>query len=241
MELVAFVPRPPLAVVYNAVREDLGTGLAIMCCVIVATVFPEIMISSFSCRTDEKVDATVVKHIVQQHQRRVITSQDNEDVQRCHIRRSHVFSDALRQFSKRSFDVSKMIQVQFIGEQAVDEGGPRREFFHLLTHDIFKSSLFVGFPNHVVPVHNVKAVTDSTYHTVGKMIATCIIQGGEAPACFASAVADYLVYDRIRSPVCLEDISDYEVRNCLQKVHFVVWGMQKGSLVTCTCCQISTQ
>ena len=79
------------------------------------------------------------------HQGRVITSEDNEDVQRLHIRRSHVFLDALRQFSKRSFDVSKMLQVRFVGEQAVDEGGPRREFFYLLTHEIFKSSFLLGF------------------------------------------------------------------------------------------------
>ena len=107
--------------------------------------FPEIMISSSTCRKDEKVDATVIKHIIQQHQGRVITSEDNEDVQRLHIRRSHVFLDALRQFSKRSFDVSKMLQVRFVGEQAVDEGGPRREFFYLLTHEIFKSSFLLGF------------------------------------------------------------------------------------------------
>ena len=208
MELVAFVPRPPLAVVYNAVREDLGTGLAIMCCVIVATVFPEIMISSFSCRTDEKVDATVMKHKIM----KMCSDATFDDP---------VFSNALRQFSKRSFDVSKMIQVQSLVSKQLMRGA-HEESSSIFSHDIFKSSLFVGFPSHVVPVHNVKAVTDATYHTVGKMIATCIIQGGEAPACFASAVADYLVYDRIRSPVCLEDISDYEVRNCFQKVHFVV-------------------
>ena len=38
------------------------------------------------------------------------------------------------------------------------------------------------------------------------MIATCVIQGGEAPACFASAVADYLVYGEVKSPMCLGDI-----------------------------------
>ena len=117
-----------------------------------------------------------------------------------------------------------MLQIGFIGEQAVDEGGPRREFFHLLTHKIFKSSLFVGFPKHVVPVHNVKAVANSMYYTIGKMLSTCVIQGGEAPVCFAKAVADFLVYDRVLSPVCLDDIPNYEVRNCFQKVHCYCMG-----------------
>lgn len=83
---------------------------------------------------------------------------------------------------------------------------------------IFKSSLFGGFPSNVVPLHNINAVTKATYFVVGKIIATSIIQAGEAPTCFAQAVADYLVYDRVVSPVCLDDIPDYEVRDCLKQV-----------------------
>ena len=173
---------------------------------------------SHACRRDKKADAIAIKHVIQQHQRQVITSNDIEDVQRIHIRRSHIFTDALRQFSKRSFDVSKMLQVRFIGEEAVDEGGPRREFFHLLTHAIVNSDLFAGFPEHVVPLHSMRAVANNTYFMIGKMLATCVVQGGEAPVCFAQAVADYLVYERVCSPVCIEDIPDYEVQDCLRKV-----------------------
>ena len=115
------------------------------------------------------------------------------------------------------------------GEQAVDEGGPRREFFRLLMNEIFtKSGLFSGAPDHVVPLHCVEAVTNNKFSVIGKMLATCLIQGGQAPACFAQAVADFIVYDCIRSPVCLEDIADYEVRSNLEKVHqnlvFSVYG-----------------
>ena len=177
-------------------------------------------VSTYSV-VQRKTDPTVIKYVVQEHQRRVITSQDNEDVQRIHVRRASVFSDALRQFSKPTFDVSKLLQVWFIGEEAVDEGGPRREFFNLLMHDIFKSELFAGFPDHVVPLHNVEAVAKNVYFVIGKMIVTCIVQGGEIPICFASAVADYLVFDRVSSKVCLDDIPEYEVRICLQKVYFL--------------------
>ena len=97
------------------------------------------------------MNAVVIKHVIQQHQARVIKSRDDEDVQPIRIRRSHVFVDALRQFSKKSFDVEKMLRVHFVGEEAVDAGGPRRELFHLLTREIFTTSnLFDGFPNHVI-------------------------------------------------------------------------------------------
>ena len=149
----------------------------------------------------------------------MIKSHDDEDVQPIRIRRSHVFVDASRQFSKKSFNVEKMLRVQFIGEEAVDAGGPRRELFHLLMHEIFTSSnLFVGFPNNVIPCHKADAVANNMYYNVGKMISTCIVQGGEVPVCFAKAVADYLIYDEVRSPVCLDDIPSIDVREHLHKV-----------------------
>ena len=111
------------------------------------------------------------------------------------------------------------INIPLSGEQAVDEGGLQREFFRLLMNEIFtKSGLFSGAPDHVVPVHSVENVTSNKYLDVGKMLATCLIQGGQSPSCFAQAVADFIVYDCKRSSVCLEDIADYEVRSHLQKV-----------------------
>ncbi len=101
----------------------------------------------------------------------------------------------------------------------MDDGGPRREFFQLLLAEIVtKSGLFSGAPDHVVPLHNVEAVSTCKFLVIGKMLATCLVQAGLAPACFAKAVADFLVYDCIRSPVCLDDIGDYEIRGHLQQV-----------------------
>ncbi len=146
----------------------------------------------------------------------VITSADEEDVQRIHVRRSHIFEDSFRQFSKNSFDVTKMLKVVFVGESAIDDGGPRREFFHLLLNAITsKSGLFSGFPDHVVPLHNVKAVVNNKYFVVGKMM---LVQGGQPPVYFAAAVADFLVFNQVKSPVNINDIADFEVRACLQKV-----------------------
>ena len=66
--------------------------------------------------------------------------------------------------------------------------------------------------------HNLEAVACEKFYMIGKMISTCIIQGGEAPVCFSNAVADFLVYDEVHSPVCIEDIPDLEIQGCLKKV-----------------------
>ncbi len=89
-----------------------------------------------------------------------------------------------------------MLKVEsYIGEQSVDDGGPRREFFQLLMRECFsKSGLFRGWPCNTVPAHNVEAVADNKYYIVGKMVSMCIVQGGQPPLCFAEAIADFDVY-----------------------------------------------
>ena len=84
-------------------------------------------------------------------------------------------------------------------------------------YDVFNhSGLFAGHPNNVVPLHNVQAVESSKFYLVGKIIAMTLVQGGEAPACFSKAIADYLVNKCISSPVDVSDIPDYAIRSSLE-------------------------
>lgn len=71
----------------------------------------------------------------------------------------------------------------------------------------------------MIPLHNVEAVMDNRFYTFGKIIATCIVQGGEVPVCFAKPVADYLVNREVSSPTNLDDIPDHDVKDCLSQVH----------------------
>lgn len=154
---------------------------------------------------------------MQQHQEKMVTSPDK--FQRIHVRRSQLFSDAMRAFSKTTFEESKMLKVVFVGEPSVDDGGPRREFFQLLMRDGFTSSgLFAGWPQHVVPIHNVQAVASNKFYVIGKMIAVYVVQGGQPPVCFAPAVADFLIHEEVRCEPCINDIPDYSVQQALQKV-----------------------
>lgn len=53
------------------------------------------------------------------------------------IRRDRIMEDAMSQLSSKSHQLKKPLKVKFIGEQGVDEGGVRKEFFHLLTAELF--------------------------------------------------------------------------------------------------------
>ena len=103
----------------------------------------------------------------------------------------------------------------------MDDGGPRREFFSLLQIEVFSmSGLFYGWPEHVCPIHDFSAVANNKFYVVGKMIASCLVQGGEPPVCFCGGVADFIVNDQITCPPCIDDIPDYEIRQYMLKVSY---------------------
>ena len=144
---------------------------------------------------------------------------NEEDRQRIHVRRSNLISDTIWAFSRPTFNVSKLLKVVFVGEPSVDEGGPRREFFQLIIKELFSYfGLFIGWPQNVVPVHNVEALAKNEYYVIGKIIATCLVHGGQPPVCFSAAVADYMVYNEVKGNPCISDVHDYSVRNKLKKV-----------------------
>ena len=53
------------------------------------------------------------------------------------IRRKNLIEDALNELSKNDIKLQNPIKVKFIGEQGVDEGGVRKEFFLLFIRQIF--------------------------------------------------------------------------------------------------------
>ena len=59
------------------------------------------------------------------------------------------------------------------------------------------SGLFTGWPDNVITIHNMEAVASNKFYMITKVIATCLVQGGQPPVCFGTAVAEYLVYDDI--------------------------------------------
>lgn len=58
----------------------------------------------------------------------------------CHIkvRRSHIFEDSFAEISRHSpSDLKKRLMIKFDGEDGLDYGGLSREFFFLLSHEMF--------------------------------------------------------------------------------------------------------
>ena len=59
---------------------------------------------------------------------------------------------------RSGFDDKKHLRIKFIGEPAMDEGGPRREYFMLLMGDIANNGAILdGPPDRRVLRHNTSA------------------------------------------------------------------------------------
>lgn len=71
---------------------------------------------------------------------------------------TYVLQDAMREGRKSKFDPYKLLKVTFVGEGAIDSGGPRREFFRLLGIMCADSAYFHGLENCKFFASNVPAV-----------------------------------------------------------------------------------
>ena len=143
---------------------------------------------------------------------------DKSVVQRIVVRRNHLWEDSLKRF-RAGFDFRKYVRVLFVGEPAVDDGGPLREFLHLLMGEIAtNNSLFCGQADCRVPLPNVVGLEKLTFKHIGEMIAVSVIHGGPAPKFLAQSVVDYLLYGMGKVRATVEEVPCVTMRTKLYKV-----------------------
>ena len=89
--------------------------------------------------------------------RATILYSDESCAHRLTVRRGNILDNTI--FALRAgFDEQKHLRVHFVGEPAVNEGGPRRELFMLLMNAIANSSMLLqGPPNRRILRHNTSA------------------------------------------------------------------------------------
>ena len=143
---------------------------------------------------------------------------DRSDFQRIVVRRKHLWHDALSRFES-GLNFCKHLKVLFVGEPAVDDGGPLREFLYLLMGEIAaNNSLFCGEENCRIPAPNMSALEKHTYKHVGEMIAVSLVHGGPSPTFFAPSVVDYIVYGLKRVKPTIDEVPNPIIRSKIYKV-----------------------
>ena len=129
------------------------------------------------------------------------------------ISRKSVFSSTQRAIERKRFTFFKPVIVAFAGEEAVDDGGPTREFFRLLMREISESSIFHGswFS------HDLGLLTSSRYELAGKLVAWSILHGGSGPRCLSSVGYDLQQSVQISLADGVNAINDVDMKRMLQE------------------------
>ena len=105
-----------------------------------------------------------------------------------------------------------------MSEAAVDEGGPRREYFRLVLGELANNNaLFDGGFQRRILRQNLIELEGSSYLLAGCIMALSLIYGGPPPHFLARAIAEYFL-GITRYTVSIEDVPEYCVhQNCVHQ------------------------
>ena len=167
-------------------------------------------------------DGSPIRRVLTEHTRRFLVQDVEAPQQRINVRRSNLLEDALCQFRRHNLDVERRFSVRFLGEPAVDTGGPRREFFRLFLQEMKTTAcLFEETQDGLIFAHNVAALSHGDFRIIGKILALSILLGGSPPACFIPPVADEIVYGEVKCSLPTTLISDSDIVDKLLQVCYL--------------------
>ncbi|XP_016089768.1 G2/M phase-specific E3 ubiquitin-protein ligase-like [Sinocyclocheilus grahami] len=140
---------------------------------------------------------------------------------RFNINRKNVLDGAFRAFGRKSYDPFRRISVRFSDEcgnfeEAVDLGGPRREFLSLLMEEMEKSAMLAGPDGRKNLALDSVAVREDRYYLVGKAIAVSMVHGGPSPGFFSSTLFECISNGQV-SPT-IEDVNDLDLQAKIKKI-----------------------
>ena len=150
--------------------------------------------------------------------------QDSNNEIKLKVRRSCVWEDTLLKLKRCPKETlsNGMVRVQFIGEPAVDEGGPRKELFFLIHRHMQLSCLFTDEPHRRIFAHNVMALQREEYYSYGVLSALSILQGSPGPTMFSSPVVDYILHGKLEAVLTsVSDLPNEKVRLKLEELDLI--------------------
>ena len=113
------------------------------------------------------INEAAMKSLLTSFQANNIDLSESETNANINISRKAVFSSTQQAIERKKLSFCKPVFVTFAGEEAVDDGGPKREFFMLLMRNISESLIFHGswFS------HDLGLLESNRYQLAGKLVA----------------------------------------------------------------------
>ncbi|XP_034553486.1 G2/M phase-specific E3 ubiquitin-protein ligase-like isoform X3 [Notolabrus celidotus] len=139
------------------------------------------------------------------------------------INRATVLDGAIRGFKRGTYDPCHTISVRFsddmgVPEEAVDLGGPRREFLRLLMEALPQSPMFEGEEGKMNLAFNSTAMREDRYFIAGRAIAVSLVHGGPPAGFLSPTLFSCLVDGPERANPVLKDVADSDLLEKIKRV-----------------------
>ena len=155
---------------------------------------------------------------------RKVNELNEESYIRLKVRRNSVWQDVklkCGRLKEKQLSENSFVKVEFVGEPAVDEGGPKRELFCLLHKEVYSTSLFEGKEEGRGKIfsHNFNAIQNNDYFIYGLCCGLALVNGAVGPQFFSPPVVDYILNGNVNSVKCsVESIPSKATRNKLEEI-----------------------
>ena len=132
------------------------------------------------------------------------------------ISRKALLQSTLRAVERKSFSFFKPLTVTFSGEDAIDAGLPKREFFRLLMESVKATGIFsAGWFT-----HDLDLLRNNKYEAAGKLTAWSVLQGCKGVCCLSPEPYFVLQNSQYTQEKAIPVVSD-------DKLKGILWDIQK--------------
>lgn len=125
------------------------------------------------------------------------------------VRRNFILEDALRMLSTQGKNLKKQLKIKFAGEEGIDQGGVKKEFFHLLMKELFNPNYAMfeqKFNGRFYWFNKLSMECNVNFELIGTLLALAIYNSVLLPAPFPKVVYKKLLKEKL----VLEDIEEFD-------------------------------
>lgn len=134
------------------------------------------------------------------------------------INREHMVEDTMQQINKKDINLKKPLRIKFIGEEGIDEGGVKKEFFQLIVKKLFEETtrMFVYIESKRLHWFSSTSNDSKHYELLGTLLGLAIYNGVNLDLRFPMAL--YRKLQNIQTGFDdLKEFDDFTVQS-LQKI-----------------------
>ncbi len=120
------------------------------------------------------------------------------------VRRNHLLEDTLRNLSTQSKNYKKQLKIKFQGEEGVDQGGVKKEFFHLIMKELFNPNYAMfesKFNGRFLWFNKLSFECNVNFELIGTILALAIYNSVLLPAPFPKVVYKKLLNEPLKLSV----------------------------------------